>query len=137
MNKFWPLLRNSIRATATALLISVFVIGLSFGFVMGLIEGFESDSLSMGLTIGLTTVVFAMLLGAVPAILFGGVSYSVLLLLNRASYLSATLMGAVPGLVLALLGQPFALQFIGFGIPCAALTHYFYSRRAKQDASGR
>lgn len=86
------------------------------------------SSISPGWAAGGLVSFFALVYGAIPALLVGAPLYALLLHRGWATYLSAVLVGILPGLALLPIEQGLAYFFLAYGAPVAAATHFTASR---------
>ena len=85
---------------------------------------------------GFGVAIFALLAGAIPALLFGSPSYAMLVLSGRANYTTSFLLGVLPGSAIYFYDRDLGFFFLGFGVPTAMLTHRFYVSQMKKHGPG-
>ena len=88
---------------------------------------FKSDvsysNFAAGWAGGFFISMFAFMLGFFPAFIYGAPAYAALLYRGYANYVTATLIGALPGLVLLPFDKELGFLFIIYGVPVALCTH--------------
>lgn len=131
MKNYFRLVIYSIPAAIAGLLSSTIIIGLAIGLFGLLTSDISLSNFVAGWSVGLFTAMFAVMLGILPALLYGGAIYAFLVWLERANYITAAIAGGVPGLILFAFKPGIGLLFLAFGIPVAWCTHFFAKRSNK------
>ena len=124
-------------AYALLALLGSLPLGCLFG---GLLYGlfafaFGQISLSEGLGLGLVLSIPAILVGAIPAFLYGAPVYAFVASRGYANYLSTTLIGALPSLLSWDNLSGMGLLAL-YGVSVACLTHLFLVMRSKIAGHG-
>ncbi|MFC0682554.1 hypothetical protein ACFFGH_32385 [Lysobacter korlensis] len=131
MQQFGRYLTYSLLATLLALPAGAVAAGLA----VGLFGFFSAPDSALGLAqnigIGLFSAIPAVLLGLVPALVWGAPAYAALAAQGRESFLSATIVGALPGLLILPAERQLGVLFILFGVPVALCTHALARRRVR------
>lgn len=98
--------------------------------------GLEISSLSQLKEAAGTMVMLSMLaavFGLLPALIIAAPAYALLASMGRASFLSAALVAALPGLAALLLNAGLAGFFLLYGLPIGLLTHAFALALQRED----
>jgi hypothetical protein len=129
---FLQRLWRSELATLGALLASAAIVGC-LGFVDSVRAGKASllppaDAAWIGFA-------YTMVLGALPALLYGAPAYALLAQAGRASWSTTLLIGLVPGLLALLVETSLGVWALGCGVAVACATHFLVQRWTRRSNS--
>jgi hypothetical protein len=136
MNNYWRVLGHSMLYVLGGLICGCVIAALLIGVWTAFESGFSFSDLAAGWAIGLFIGMFAVMLGFFPALLYGAPAYAGLLCLGYASYVTAAVIGALPGLGLLAFGSDWGGLFLGYGVPVALCTHFLAKRHLKRHGMG-
>ena len=127
---------RALLAAVAGLLLGCIAVALVAGAISQVASPDRFSALSRGWAIAFSVSFFALIYGALPALLFGAPTYAVLLRLGRANALSATLVGAAPAPLLLAFSFEFALLFLANGVAVALCTHWLAAWLTARFAPG-
>ena len=124
MKIYWRVLLHTLIPVLLGLVAGCVLTGLSTAIFTVPPKNFSNLAASWSL--GIFYALWAVALGAIPAFVYGAPLYAFAHIKGRASYISALVIGAVPGLVLLLAKQDALL--LAYGAVVAVCTHFFAQR---------
>lgn len=128
MKSFWRVVLFVLPAAVGGLFAGCVLGGLALGFYSLLAEGGTYSNFAAGWAFGLFVAMFAVMYGVLPVVLYGAPIYALLFRWRRTNYLTVSVAGLIPGLVLLLAQPSLAGAFLGFGIIVAWCTHFLAKR---------
>lgn len=135
MHNFGRNLAHALLGSLAALPLGCIAGGLAFGawnyVLAGGMAGFWSN-IGLGVSVGLA----AILVGILPAFLYGAPVYALVATRTRPGLLAALVIGALPGLTFLLFSSDWGTPFLLFGVPVAVCLHLLAGRRMSSHGSG-
>lgn len=136
MQSYSQSLVRSLLATLGGLPLGCCLVAIFSGVYLQLTSLAAFTSISPGWAAAALFSTFALIYGLLPALVLGASMYAFLLYKGRANYLTAILIGMLPGLALTLFDLDFALFFLVYGVSVAGCTHFIASKfRARTFAN--
>jgi EamA domain-containing membrane protein RarD len=127
---FAQILVHVLLAVLGGLPIGSLVGGLAFSFYVMVHDGAGLVEIPAAVGLGLMTALFAMLIGIVPAFVYGAPLYALLAWQRLANPFSVSILGAAPGVVLWFFSRAdMSWVVLGFGVCVAFATHAIVRRR--------
>lgn len=135
--RFGQYLARSLLAVLAGLPVGSFFGGLLLSFYGFATESAKLSDFPAAIGASFLIALVAAFIGIVPAFVYGAPLYALLAWRRCANYLSALLIGILPGAVLMLLwGWPVAWWVLLFG-PCVAIATHYFARQHLIDAADR
>jgi hypothetical protein len=130
-------LAGALFATLGGLPLGSFIGGLTCAVVVLIVDAAGVADLPAAAGLGLMIAAIAIVVGFLPAFLYGAPLYALLVAKRRANFVSVALLGGAPGLVLVLMDPAgFGGFVLGFGIAVALATHHIARPRWERRARG-
>ena len=113
---------------------------LAGGLVLGALGYFGHTGISFGLSqslgVAFVSAIPAILLGLVPALLWGAPAYALLAAGGHAGWFGAVVVGVAPGIAAMAFAPEWGALLVMFGVPVAISTHLFARNRVRSLRNG-
>ncbi|WMW79589.1 hypothetical protein RF679_13130 [Undibacterium cyanobacteriorum] len=115
-------------------IMALFIIG---SIVLTFQQGFSFEAITQSLSFAGLVGMVAFFIGVIPALLFGSAAYAFLLNKNANNYLTTSIVGTLPAVILAPFSIELGILFLIFSIPISLSLHFLALRSKRiQEARG-